>query len=1221
MHPSPPPHPASAGETRNIAKFFVEHQQIGWVLLAFTLGWGLLGFYNMPRRKDPVFPVRMGLVVTPWQGVSALEVEQQLTKLVEEKVAENTSLHPSSPYAFGMRSISLPGLSVIYVQLDETLQDTKKEFADIKQKLDSLAGSLPTGAGPIQFYSDFGDTTALMMSVASPRIPDSEIELRAREVRRAIERVRPAEPRDRVAIVYSFPPEVPAEHLRRGMEHFVQFAVRDGIIRDPRAFDSAGFIGVDGSSEKSDAEIDAYVRGYLLRNMQTSTLHPDAWGPAVIRDLGRTAQNIKAVAGDKYTYRQLDDFTEIIARGLTNIPQASKYQRSGVLPEEIRLEYSQEKLSATALQPAQVVQAVQGHNTLSASGAMEAGGKYIYLRPAENQDAVASLGGIIIGHGADGSAMYLRDAVDIARTYQTPARYLNFLSQTAPDGSWHRARAVTVAIFMRTGSQSEAFGHAIDARLQAIKPLLPADLIYTRTIDQPRQVRDSIGLFMSSLAEAVILVIIVSLIGFFDWRSALLMALAIPITLAMTFGFMSALGLDLQMVSIASLIIALGLLVDDPVAAADAIKRSLGEGKPARTAAWLGPTQLSRAIMYATITNIAAYLPFLILEGNNGTYIRSLPIVVSCSLVASRIVSMTFIPLLGYYILRAEKHTHPPLDEIQGLMGSYVRTVRWCMRHRWKVLALCGVGLMAAFTPMLDFRTEFFPNDVQYWSTVNVILPNNASLAQTNEVAHRVEQVIRDKTAEFGRNHPHDGDPSSPLRSLSTFVGAGGPRFWFSIAPEFPQSNYAQIIIEIKDKAIMPALAGYLQTAVTAAISDARVEVNQLGTGLIEFPVEIMISSYGAVGPGQAAQAEEIRQLRRLAAEVEDIFRPLPQLQQVRTDWQDETLDLVVDIDAEKARLAGFRDTDTTAAIATALNGQFITMLREDNKQYPVVARLAPEEISRLSDLRNLYVYPAQRTKAVPLAQFAEFKPTMSTQRIVRQDRLRTISVIARPKPGLLPADVLKAAKPKLKAFEKKLPTGFRMVIGGENAQEAKGFMENTIVMTVSTIAIFLALVLQFNSFFKPLIVFSAVPFGVGGAVLALYLTGYPFGFMAFLAIISLIGVIVSHVIVFFDFIEEMHEAGAGLEESLITAGIMRMRPVMVTVGATVLAFVPLAMHGGPLWEPLCYAQMGGLTVAVFITLVLMPVLYIIAVRDLKIIRWEHPPQKSTPPLAAPGSA
>ncbi len=1201
----------------NVARYFVEHPQIGWVLLVFTICWGLLAYLEIPRRKDPVFPVRMGLVLAPWPGVSALEVEQQLTKPLEEKIAENSSLHPSSSHAFGMRSISLPGLAVIYVQLDDTLKETKREFADIKQKLDSLAGRLPPGAGPVQFYNDFGDVTALMMTVASPRIDDAEISLRAQQVKKAIAVQRPADTANRVSIVYSFPSDVPAEHLRNGMSRFVQFAVRDGIISDPRPFSSAGFIAVDGTSAKTDAEIAAYIRDYLQAKIQTSTLHPDAWGPVVIRDPAQTEERIRQAAGNKYTYRQLDDFTDIIARALTNIPEASKYQRSGVIPEEIRLEYSQEKLSATALNPAQVIQAVQGHNTLSASGAMEAGGRYIFLRPAEGQGVVEGLGGLIVGHGATGSPFYLRDAVDIDRTYQTPARYLNFLTQPEPDGSWRRARAITVAVFMRTGYQSAAFGDSINQRLEAIKPLLPSDLIYTRTIDQPRQVKDSINLFMKSLIEAVILVILVSLIGFFEWRSALLMALAIPITLAMTFGFMWALGIDLQMVSIASLIIALGLLVDDPVVAGDAIKRSLAEGKPALTAAWLGPTQLSRAIMFATITNIAAYLPFLVLDGNNGTYIRSLPIVVSCSLVASRIVSMTFIPLLGYYLLRSKREVHVPLDQMTGVLGQYVRSVRWCILHRWKVLIVCCVGLLASFVPtILNFRTEFFPNDVQYWATVNVILPNNSSMARTDDVAQQVEQLIRKKAEQFGREYAQKGDSSTPLRSLSTFVGAGGPRFWFSIAPEFPQPNYAQIIIEIKDRELMPKLAEYLQPAVTAMIAGARVEVNQLGTGMVEYPVEIMISSYGAGGPSKEASAAEIRTLRRLAAEAEDIFRPLPQLQQVRTDWQDETLDLVLHIDADKARLAGFRDADVTGSVASALNGQFITQLREDDKQLPVVARLAPEEAARLSDLKNLYIFSSQGTKAVPLAQFAEFRPEMTTQRIVRRDRLRTISVIGRAKPGLLAADLLNAAKPKLKEFERRLPPGFRMEIGGEKAQEIKGFMENAVVMTISTIAIFLVLVLQFNNVYKALIVFATVPFGVAGAVIALDLKGYPFGFMAFLEIISLIGVIVSHVIVFFDFIEEMHETGAELETSLIMAGIMRMRPVMITVGATVLAFVPLALHGGPLWEPLCYAQMGGLTVAVFITLILMPVLYTIAVLDLKVVKWEEKPghHASIPP-------
>jgi multidrug efflux pump subunit AcrB len=288
-----------------------------------------------------------------------------------------------------------------------------------------------------------------------------------------------------------------------------------------------------------------------------------------------------------------------------------------------------------------------------------------------------------------------------------------------------------------------------------------------------------------------------------------------------------------------------------------------------------------------------------------------------------------------------------------------------------------------------------------------------------------------------------------------------------------------------------------------------------------------------------------------------------------------------------------------------------VTTLREGDKQIPVVARLRPSERAQLSEVQNLYVYSSQNTQRVPLLEISSVQNRLEFQKIRRQEHFRTISVECTPVAGTLASEVLNAAMPKLAAFQASLPPGYTMVIGGEKAKQVDGFRNLAIVMGISVAAIFLALVIQFNHAVKPLLVFAAVPYGAVGALLALFIMGTPFGFMAFLGVASLVGVIVSHVIVLFDFIEEMHEKGEPLERALVDAGIIRLRPVMITVGATVLALFPLALHGGPLWKPLCYAQIGGLGVATFITLLLVPVLYAIFVLDLKIVKWEGPKEST----------
>ena len=403
----------------------------------------------------------------------------------------------------------------------------------------------------------------------------------------------------------------------------------------------------------------------------------------------------------------------------------------------------------------------------------------------------------------------------VARGYESPARFLNFYGHHEPDGTWRRSRAVTIAIQMRSGQKIGEFAELVDAKLTELRGQLPGDLVLARTSDQPRQVAENIHLFMGSLWEAVALVVLVSLIGFWEWRSALLMALSIPITLAMTFGMMFMFGIDLQQVSIASLIIALGLLVDDPVVAGDAIKRDLAAGHSRLVAAWWGPTKLAKAILFATLTNIAAYVPFLMLPGDPGQFVYSLPVVIGCSLVASRIVSMTFIPLLGYYLLRPKAERSIEERRQSGFAALYYRVGSAAIRHRWAVLA-ASAALLVVSGSFMKLKTQFFPSDLQYLSYVDIWLPEDAPVAATNRIALQVEATVRHVLDEYAKAHSEDPNhPRRVLKSLTTFVGGGGPRYWYSLGPEQRQPNYAQVLIEVFDKHDTTHLIGEIQTAST----------------------------------------------------------------------------------------------------------------------------------------------------------------------------------------------------------------------------------------------------------------------------------------------------------------------------------------------------------------------------------------------------------------------
>lgn len=1169
------------GTTHNTARFFTETRHVSWVMLIFTLAWGVYGYRAMPQRKDPDIPIRAAAVMAYWPGASAEKIEQLMVRQIEEKIAENPKIDK-------ITSNVRTGVAVLIIELQKEVADPGKQFDDIKLKLDSLT-HLPQGT-QVNFIKDFGDTSTLLLTVASPRVSQVEIELRSRAIREGLQKIRPAAgSAPRVAIVAGFPKSLPPGIVRPTLEMFGRFAEQSGALAKPAYFEGPGFVALDAASTWDDTRLLALGQTFIHERLRASELHPDTWQPFTIRDPREIEARLAAAAGDKYTHRELKDYTDLIKRTLLAVPVVAKVQAAGVLPERVYLEYSQERLASYGIKTSVLSDILEARNITLPGGVLEIGDKNMRIDPSGEFRSEREIGEVLLPVGEGHGALYLRDVVEVVRAYESPARYLNFFSRRSPDGSWPRTRAVTLSIQMRAGQQIDRFGVTVDAALDELKQRLPEDLILARTSDQPLQVEENVHLFMASLYEAIALVVLVSLIGFWEWRSALLMALSIPITLAMTFGFMYMVGIDLQQVSIASLIIALGLLVDDPVVAGDAIKRSLADGNPPVVAAWLGPTKLATAILYATITNIVAYLPFLLLSGDTGRFMYSLPVVIGCSLVASRLVSMTFIPLLGYYLLRPK--AEPSIEERRktGFAAHYYRVGSWAIEHRWRVVA--GSFLFLAMGGVIgkQLKQQFFPKDLQYLFYVDVWLPEDAPLLATNRLAVQAEGIVREVVGE-------------KLESVTSFVGGGGPRFWNTVNPEQQQANYAQILIQVKDKHDTQHLIGPLQQALSSRVAGATIDVRQLETGGgVGIPVSIRIS--GEDGPT----------LRKLAAQVGDILRAQDNSRRVRDDWGAESFAVRLKIDADKANLAGVTNLDVAAASLTAMNGYQVSTLREGDEQIPVVARMRMEERARLSDIQNLYVYSSQGPQKVPLQLISRIDYGLSTEKLQRRNQFRTITVSAFPADGVLPSEVLMPIQARIEAFGRSLPPGYKLEIGGEYEKQMEGFGELAVVMLISVVMIFLALVVQFKHAIKPFLVFAAIPYGIVGALAALWIMDSPFGFTGFLGVASLVGVIVSHVIVLFDFIEEKHAEGEPLQQALLDAGIMRLRPVLITVGATVIALFPLAAHGGPLWEPLCYAQIGGLTVATFVTLLLVPVLYAIFVLDLKLVSWDAPLKPEAP--------
>ena len=1216
----------------NMSRLFVTRRPIAWTAMVSVLVWGVYAYMMMPQRQDPIIPVVTGVILTPYPGAEAEKVEQEVTRKVERKVAEN-------PAVDHVKSISRPGLSIVYVELFETERHAELVWQDIRGKLGEIK-DLPVAAGrPTQslLNKDFGDSVAVMLTISSPPVTDREIQLRARNIREAIEAHRKQAPTttpagERWTGVLVYPSTVARSYVVRLGRTLAQSLTEAGVAREAAIIEapSAGALDVTLNPGKTRDDLLTEVNRWERENVGADQFDPDIWQPFWVRDLGALEGELRSAARDKYTYRELKDFADRIRDRLKQSHYVAQIDLVGNQDERVWLSYSGQRLNQFGITPLQVVDRVQERNINIPGGQVELPDQNVVVRPTGEYTSAEQIGHTVMDLSPGGYPLYLRDLVEVTRGYEDPAKTMNFRTIKVPRGGGPAAdssesevgegpvpdrydlqtgRSITISVRQVKGTDIKEYDRDMDAAVADLRQLLPPDLRIERTSNEPEEVRHKISSFNRNLIEAIVIVVLVSLV-FMEWRSALLVAICIPVTVAFTLGLSQLVGIDLQQVSIAALIIALGLLVDAPVVAADAINRELAAGKSRLDAAWLGPTHLAHAVFYATVTNVVAFLPLLLVKGKTGDFIYSLPIVVSWSLVAAMLVAWTFAPLLGFYMLKGQKSLGASEGKpLTGFPRVYKAFVENCIAHRYRTTAVAVAVLVAgSLVVYATIGTSFFPKDLHNVFTVNLDLPEGSPIRATRAVAM---DVIRKIDALEGKR----------IRSYTTFVGAGGPRFWLSIEPEQRADNYAQILVHTASKEETAEIVARLKEELPLQIPESRVRTQMLETGPpIGIPVQLRL--FG----------DDIQTLRDLAARVKARMRQIPGTLDVNDDWGDPVFQMTLKVDSDRAALSGVTNQDVAATVGAGLSGLSVSQLRERDKLIGIDLRLRPSERSELDDLYSLYVASASKDVRVPLSQIASFKQQIITPKVRRRDHERCITVRCDTVTGVLPSEVVNqllavlpaqsarasggvAAGANLIAF----PVGYKWEFGGEKFEQDKGFHSLTIALTVSFAAIYLALVVQFNSVTQPLLVYAAVPFGVVGGLLGLAVMGSSFGFMAFLGVASLAGLIISHVIVLFDFIEEMKHNGEPLRQAVVDAGLARLRPVLTTVLATVGGLIPLALEGGPLWEPMCYVQIAGMLVATLVTLVIVPVLYVIFVEDLHLVRWdaERPAHEMKPQVRA----
>lgn len=1166
----------------NLARIFVEKRAIGWVALIATLIWGVVAYMRLPQRKDPEVVIKTAVITTGWPGASASDVEQLVTIPVEQTSRQVARVDK-------VVSTTRAGISTVFVTLEDTAgkSDVDVAWNDLRARVDLLAARLPAGTARPQVNTSFGDTATVVYSVATPLVDDVELDVRAKSIRVALERERAARAGPRTSVVFIPAPGVPKSFAERALDRVGELGRKRDVLRDAHVVWGTSFVAIDAS------RVDAVAVRALIDELRADVLggetpHPEVWSPLVVQELDQIRPQLAEDAHEKYGHRELDEFTRRLRDELARVPEVARVDRHGVVPEVIYLLYSQERLAAFGLHPKVVRAALEARNPGLPGGMIGTGKQAVAIDPASTVSSIDEILSTVVATTKEGQPIHVRDVADVQRTYETPASDSSHLSFRDEHGRTVRTRAIAIAVQLRSGVQATALGKVLDARVAEVAKTLPSDLVIRKTADQPELVHEKIGDFLRALAEAVAIVIAVALV-FMERRSAILVATSIPTTLALTFGMMDLLKVDLQQVSIAALIISLGLLVDDPVIASDAINREIAHGVPRRRAAWLGPTKLAKAILYATLTNIVAFAPLLLVTGSMGEFIRALPIVVVVSLVASRIVSMTFMPLLGSYLLKGQTGYEAALDgggKGARFARAYNRVTEWVLDHKGKSALVFLAFLVIGLLPATRIRTQFFPEEALQRFYIHVRLPEGSDVRATEAVARKAEDALL--SSEGAR-----------IEQITAFVGNGGPRWWSNVSPEPKNPAYALLIVKTRRAEDSMPMIGRAARLLRGSVPGARFEVNRTSSGKPSVtPVEVRIT-----GP-------EIATLRQLGEQVAGILRAAPQTGDVGEDWGPDAAKVTVRLDEARAAAAHVTHADVASMSAMATAGARVTTLREGDRLVDVVMRLRPAERRDAGQVRDLYVWSAATGRSVPLEQVARIDTAFEPRKIVRRDLERTITVGAYHKDGELASALLASARPALS--ELRLPPGYSVDFGGEQELQAKAFASVSIALKVSVALIFLALVWQFAHVFKPLIVFAAIPFGMVGVVLGLVVTRTNFGFMAFLGVTSLIGVIVSHIIVLFDFIEEARERGEPLHRAVIDAGLVRLRPVLVTVLATVGGLIPLALEGGPMWRQLVYVQIGGLLLATLVTKGVVPLLYVVFVETLHVIEWkpdEHDPE------------
>lgn len=883
-------------------------------------------------------------------------------------------------------------------------------------------------------------------------------------------------------------------------------------------------------------------------------------GPFFNDEFGTTFGNIYALTGEGFDYAVLKDYADRIQIQLQRVKDVGKVELLGLQDEKIWIELSNVKLATLGLPMQSVQQALEAQNAVVAASFFETPSERVQLRVTGRFQTVDEIRSFPIRVGD--RTFRISDLADVRRGFNDPpAPQMRFMGQDA----------IGLAVAMKDGGDILVLGRALETEFARLQNNLPAGMQLRKVSDQPAAVKTSVGEFVQVLTEALGIVLLVSFFSL-GVRTGMVVALAIPLVLAMTFACMYYLGIGLHKISLGALVLALGLLVDDAIIAVEMMAIKMEQGYDRLKAASFAWTSTAFPMLTGTLITAAGFLPIATAQSSTGEYTRSIFQVVTIALIASWIAAVVFVPYLGARLLpdlakiHAAKHgvgAHAPdpygtpfYRRVRGLVG-------WCVRRRKTVIVLT-IALFALSIFMFRFvPQQFFPASGRLELMVDLKLAEGASLTSTAEQVKRLEAMIKD----------HAG-----VDNYVAYVGTGSPRFYLPLDQQLPAASFAQFVVLAKTIEDREALRTWLIQTLDEQFPMLRPRVTRLENGPpVGYPVQFRVTG------------EHIDEVRALARKVAAKVRENPHVVNVHLDWEEPSKVVYLNVDQDRARALGVTTADLSRFLQSQLTGSSVSQYREDDELIEILLRGTEQERHELGSLASLSV-PTSNGSSVALSQVATLEYGFEEGIIWHRNRLPNVTVRADIYGKEQPATLVKQILPTLEDVRAELPDGYLLEVGGTVEDSARGQNSVNAGVPLFIVVVLTLLMIQLRSFSRTFMVFLTAPLGLIGVTLFLLLFNQPFGFVAMLGTIALSGMIMRNSVILVDQIEQDIAAGLDRWQAIIEATVRRFRPIVLTALAAVLAMIPLSRS--VFFGPMAVAIMGGLIVATALTLLFLPALY-----------------------------